>query len=332
MIITSNESVNITLWNNLLVKSSFASPFQTPEFYNFINSVEDLSADVFAVEVDGEYKALVLVTIQQERGIKVYFSRRGIVYGGPLILSNNKNSLSYLLKSITEYYCTKLIYLEIRNNSDYTTFMKTFLKSGWNYEKHLNVQLLVDNTSVENVLSGMKYNRKREINISYREGAIVRLVQNEKEVIALYQILEALYQRKVKLPLPQIDYFQKLSRSDIGIVFVVLHRDKIIGGSFCVYSENLSINTVYYAGLRNYHKKIFPTHLAIMGAIEYAIDNNLKMVDFMGAGKPEIEYGVRDFKLQFGGDLVEQGRFVKINNPLLYRIGKLGLKLLAKIK
>lgn len=69
-----------------------------------------------------------------------------------------------------------------------------------------------------------------------------------------------------------------------------------------------------------------------MGVIDFAIEHELKMVDFMGAGKPDSEYGVRDFKLQFGGDLVEHGRFKYICKPMLYKMGVLGLKILAKIK
>ena len=46
--------------------------------------------------------------------------------------------------------------------------------------------------------------------------------------------------------------------------------------------------------------KNFPTHLAIIGVIKYAIKNNIKVVDLMGAGKPDKAYGVRNYKLAFG--------------------------------
>ena len=52
----------------------------------------------------------------------------------------------------------------------------------------------------------------------------------------------------------------------------------------------------------------------------------------MGAGKPNEDYGVREFKSKFGGELVEFGRFERINNHFLYLIGKTGLKILKKFK
>ena len=51
----------------------------------------------------------------------------------------------------------------------------------------------------------------------------------------------------------------------------------------------------------------------------------------MGAGKPDDGgYGVRDFKLKFGGELFEYGRFKHISSKFLYSIGVLGVKLLKK--
>ena len=52
----------------------------------------------------------------------------------------------------------------------------------------------------------------------------------------------------------------------------------------------------------------------------------------MGAGKPGDNYGVRDFKAQFGGELVEHGRFLRINKPLVYKAGSFVLKLISKTK
>ena len=51
----------------------------------------------------------------------------------------------------------------------------------------------------------------------------------------------------------------------------------------------------------------------------------------MGAGKPNEPYGVRDFKAEFGGKMVEYGRYVQLCKPMLYAIGKIGVKILKKL-
>lgn len=332
MKLVRNLDIDKERWNNLLGESNYSSAFQTPEFYNLYNNTDNLSADAFAIEENGEYKSLIVVTIQKEKGLKGFFSKRGVVYGGPLLIGSQNISLEFLLKNVKQHYKRKLIFLEVRNHFDYNSSLQTFENLGWKYEQHLNVQLNVENRNIEDILSAMKYNRRREVRLSYKEGVITRLAKDEKEVSLLYDILKDMYLKRVKLPINPISFFFNLYNSKIGKVFVVIHNDKIIGGSFCFYYKNMAINTLYYTGLRGYHKKIFPTHIAIMGIIEFAIENNLKMIDFMGAGKPNVNYGVRDYKLQFGGDLVEHGRFNIIFKPRLYKLGILGLQVLAKIK
>ena len=140
----------------------------------------------------------------------------------------------------------------------------------------------VEGSNSEDILSAMKYNRRREVKLSIKEGAVSRIAENDQEVTDLYEMLKKMYAERVKLPIAPLSYFMNLFHNDSGKVFVVLHDDKIIGGAFCVYDKN-SIYTLYYTGLRFYNKKIYPTHLAVMCVIEFAIDNGLKLVDFMGA-------------------------------------------------
>jgi len=331
MRLIKNKEIERDKWVDLLNNSKFSSPFQTYEFYDFYNSIKGLSADVFAIEKDDEYKSLVVVTVQKEKGVKGFFSIRGIIYGGPILGSSDLENLDSLLLGLNQAYKKGIIYIEMRNSFDYGVFNKIFEDNGWIYEKRLNVKLDIKDKTIDAILSKMKYNRRREIKLSYKEGATKRLANNEDEIIILYEILKELYLTRVKLPLPDKSYFLNLYKSDLGKVFVVIHNDTIIGGSFCFFDRN-AIYTSYYVGLRNYHRKIFPTHLAIIGVIEFAIKNNLNLVDFMGAGKPNENYGVRDFKLQFGGDLIENGRFQNILNPFMYKTGTLGLKLISKLK
>ncbi|MCK5059499.1 MAG: peptidoglycan bridge formation glycyltransferase FemA/FemB family protein, partial [Candidatus Aminicenantes bacterium] len=77
---------------------------------------------------------------------------------------------------------------------------------------------------------------------------------------------------------------------------------------------------------------IYPSVLATWAAIDYALKKGLRYFDFMGAGKPDQDYGVREFKSKFGGRLVNYGRFERINNKPLYLLGKLGLKVLGALR
>ena len=53
-----------------------------------------------------------------------------------------------------------------------------------------------------------------------------------------------------------------------------------------------------------------------MGSFFYGVKSMvLRNLIFGGAGKPDKPYGVRDYKLKFGGQLVNWGRFEKVHKP-----------------
>ena len=112
----------------------------------------------------------------------------------------------------------------------------------------------------------------------------------------------------------------------------IIDRAYDMGFNIRVYTNGLLIDDKWVDFLKKYHKKIFPTHLAVTEAIAFGLENGLKLIDLMGAGRPDESYGVRDYKLKFGGDLVEHGRFIYILNPLFYKIGLFGIKIMRKFQ
>lgn len=315
-----------------LENSPFFTPFQSRDFLRFFNSLENSRAEMFEISEGGIVQASCVVTVQREKGIKSYFSSRAIIYGGPILMPGKTEACKNLLMKVEKALRNKVIYIETRNLCDFSGFSHVFTSAGWHYTSYLNFRIHLQGKSMDGLLAAMKYNRRREIKMSVKEGALYREANGMEEVRALYLILKELYDKRVGLPLPDLEYFENLFRSPIGKVFIVRHNDRIIGGSFCFYYEGKDIFTLYYCGLRDYNKKIFPTHLAVAAAMQFGIENGLNCLDLMGAGKPGEEYGVRNYKSEFGGELVEYGRYLKVCRPLLYRIGKTGVHLLKKMR
>lgn len=329
--ILSDSEISMQQWQLLIDQNIFASPFQTPQFFAFFNAQPGLSAHVFAVKNGEHLTSLCMVTFQKESGLKAWFSRRAIIYGGPLLTPGDYDSARALLSCIQAFYNNKAIYIETRNFFDYSSFAGLFAAAGWKFLPYLNFQIDLQNQTSESLLAAMQYNRKREIRMSLKEEVAYAETGNREELAALYQILEELYKTRVKLPLPSLEYFVEMQKRGVAKVFIVKHGGNVIGGSICPVLPQRGIYTYYYCGLRDYHPKIFPTHIAIWAALEYALYHGLCVFDFMGAGQPQQEYGVRKYKKEFGGQLVEHGRFIRVCSPLLYNLGKWGLKLLAKL-
>ena len=62
------------------------------------------------------------------------------------------------------------------------------------------------------------------------------------------------------------------------------------------------IYDIYGCGEDGKYKDVYPSVLANWAALEYGLKNGLKYFDFLGAGKPNEDYGVREFKSKFGGE------------------------------
>jgi len=320
-VLIDNE-VSKEQWESFYLSNFFSSPFQSHSFYSLFNSIEGLSANVFACEENNEIKALCVVTLQKEKGVKGYFSRRGIIYGGPLFHSNvTEDQITELLKFINRYYKNKLIYIEVRNNFDYSAFKEFFLKNRWNYIPYLNFQIRCE--SKENIIGKFNRRRKREIKIAQEVGTTLCEAKTIEELRDLYNIISNLYKNKIKKPIFPLIFFEHFFKTNLCKVILVKYEDTIIGGVICIKDANRGVYGWYGAGLDKEYKKNSPVVMGIYGAIMYAVDNNYLFYDFMGAGKPDEKYGVRKFKEEFGGDLVEYGRYLKIVNKPLYKLGKL---------
>ena len=310
-------------WQQLVQSSPLATWFQTDEAYRLYQSVSDMCAFAYGVaEAGGLVGVVVGYTTREKCKFKQYFTARTIIPGGPLLATEISNkSLSTLLTALHERL-DSTIYIESRNYNDYSQWKSVFTQCGFTYNRHLDIHVYC------NAQHQMSERRQRELKRAIKNGATVAEAQTEQEVRDCYQILQKLYREKVRTPLFSEEFFLQFYRNGVGKYLLVKHQGKVIGGMMCPILMDKAIYEWFVCGMDEEYREQYPSVMATYAAIEYAKQNSLPLFDFMGAGKPDIPYGVRDFKMEFGGELVEYGRFLCVRKPLLYWIGKMGLKLL----
>jgi serine/alanine adding enzyme len=332
--ILRNNEIPIEKWNNFIARSPYSSIFQTPAFYSLSNSVSGLSADAFAIREDSEIVALFVVTYYRIPGIIGFFSRRAIITGDPILKGEDNEKLEFLLASIINETKHKAIYIEIRNISNLNCFSQVFKKHGFDFVDHLNIFIDLNKTDKE-LWEAIHKNRKKEIKNGYNKGLNVRLISlNETTYLPnIFSLLERLY-NEIGFPLPSIDFFssavQILEKNGSLKTFCAFLENKIIGFRM-VLTYNKSIYDWYAASDKKF-LEYRPNDILPWEIIKWGKRNNYKIFDFGGAGRPGIPYGVRDYKLKFGGELVNYGRYLKINQPFLFVIGKIGFKIFRKFK
>lgn len=306
--------------------------FQSSEFYKFIQGLPFLEPFRFEVKRDGEVKASIIGFIQKDGGaFKRFFSRRAIINGGPFIADDAKDEdITMLMKRCSKGLKGRAIYVETRNYEDYSPWKEAFVKAGFRYEPHYNFHL--DTSSIETAENRLGKNRKRYIRISLRDGISVIDEPTDLQIISYYQLLKNLYARKVKTPLFPVSFFLTLAQSSFGKILLTEFNGQIVGGVTLVFDKNC-VYEWFVCGEDGIQKNIKPSSVATWSGIRFAAQNGYQRFDMMGAGAPgDGGYGVRDFKAEFGGTLVEHGRFRCILSPLLYQIGALAVKIIKKIK
>ncbi len=173
--------------------------------------------------------------------------------------------------------------------------------------------------------------RKKNINRAAKSGVIVEEVKNKNMIPIFYKLLEETY-NKVKIPLADITLFEsafeQLVPKNLAKFFLARHEDQYIGAR-AVLTYKTFVHD-WYAGASNDSLSFYPNDFLVWYILKWGIENNYKVFDFGGAGKPDVEYGPRVFKRRFGGELVNYGRYRLTYSPLKMKITDFGFKVYQK--
>ena len=318
-------------WQALIDRSPYATWFQTKEAYEFYAAnPEEMTPFAVGIEENGHLVGVIVgYTTQEKNTIKQLLTCRSIIIGGPLLDEHiSGDALSALLVAAKQV--TKgAIYVETRNFNGYSNWKGIFEQCSFQYQPHLNFH--VDTTKPwETIENNIGKHRRKYIRLSYRDGIEIELKPTLQQVKEYYAVLQDLYRTKVKMPLQPWTFFERLYHLPSCKYLLVLYNNQVVGGSICMTLKNHGVYEWYACGKDGMYRNIHPSSVTKHIGMKYASDNGYKVFDMMGAGKPNEAYGVRDFKAEFGGQLVEHGRFLCVRKPLLYWIGKLGVKLLKR--
>ena len=317
---TTQAEIDRQQWRELVQTSETGTWFQSPETYDFFASMPELMEPfVYGLEKANQLCAVCVGYVTKERSkIKQYFTRRAIIIGGVVTGGNcAKDGIVLLLNTIRKDLQRKSIYIETRNFNDFSPWKEAFEAAGFAYKPHLNFH-------VDPSANNLSDNRKRQLK---KSDATVSEGVSEEDIREWYEVLAELYRTKVKTPLWPVEFFLEAYRQGIARFLLVKHAGRIIGGSMVV-ADQRTVYEWFECGLNAVYKEQYPSVMATYAGIQLAKKSGCTRYDMMGAGEPGVPYGVRDFKAEFGGRLVEHGRFLSICKPVLYKIGTIVVKIL----
>ena len=110
------------------------------------------------------------------------------------------------------------------------------------------------------------------------------------------------------------EILEKIGSGGMGDVYVAVSVELLYKG----------VMYGWYGGVDRAYAGYTPGELLAWHILKWGVGNGYHLYDFGGAGKPDVEYGVRDFKAKFGGDLVCYGRNICVHAPVLLYLSRWG--------
>ena len=335
-IITDSTNINKDSWDYFVSSHPNGNVFQTYEFFRIYKTTSGYKPIVVAILDDNNQICGILVGVIQSilSGFLGRLSSRAIVMGGPLINDSNSQICEKILLEFEKLCKYKVIYIQFRNLWNIVLYKDIFKKQKFYFEDHLDILFdLQKETSV--LWENIHPTRKKQINRGKKRGVKIEIKNSlsDNEFFTCYNILKQVY-KEAKLPLPKEDFFQNaikiFRKKNIFYTALALYESEIIGFRFFLCFNNLIYD--WYAGSLREHYDKYPNDVLPYEVILWGSQNRYNVFDFGGAGKPNIPYGVRDYKLKFGGGLVNYGRYQKTQFPFIMKISKIVFLIWRKIK
>ena len=151
---------------------------------------------------------------------------------------NKEDLFGEILEHLTNEVLCKSFLIEFRNLENPLFGYKAFRKNNYFAINWLRVRNSLHSKAPYERLS---MSRRRQINKALRNGAIMEIADNEKDIQDFSRMLKKAYSSQIRKHFPDIGFFRLLAwqnpEKELAKVFLVKYKGKIIGGSICLFSK-----------------------------------------------------------------------------------------------
>lgn len=282
----------------------------------------------------GQFAARLLAAMHKgKRWLPGFIARQCIVYDTGEILDETiladkektEEVFGEILEHLVQEASRSCFLIEFRNLSNPMFGYKFFRTNFFFPVNWLRVRNSLH--SVYRVEERFSPSRIRQIKKGIRNGAKVEEAHTKEEIKAFSRMLHNVYSSRIRRYFPGNDFFRHMDclliKKKKAKIFVVKYKEKIIGGSVCIYSGQ-NAHLWFSGGMRKTYALQCPGILAVWKALDDAHKQGFRHMEFMDVGLPFRKHGYRDFVLRFGGKQSSTRRWIRVRwrwlNNLLIKI------------
>ena len=235
--------------------------------------------------------------------------------------SDKEAIFSDILQRLTDEALRNTFLVEFRNLDNAMFGYKAFRDNHYFAINWLRVRNSLHN--VEKAEDRFSPSRIRQIKKGLKNDAQVREIHTAEEIKAFAHMLHHVYSAKIRRHFPNMDFFEQLekqmTKSQQARIFIVTYKEKIIGGSACIYSDDCAY-LWFSGGMRKTYALQYPGILAVWKALHDAKERGYRHLEFMDVGLPFRKHGYREFVLRFGGKQISTRRWFRFRWEWLNRV------------
>ena len=305
------------MWDAYVARHPKGSIFHTERMVNVLAATpKNHPWAKAAVDQSGKIVALATaVRIETIGGLASRLASRSIWYAEPICDDSHSGEvgLARLIDDHDHLMRGRILFTEVRANFAPNREQNVLIAHGYKFLDYLNY--VVDLQDHGNLEKNLSKSCRKQIRKCRKAGVTIDVRSDHDAIEEMYKLVQYSYGRS-KVPLASVHLFHAaLDRLERGVVEIRLAKlaGKTVAGGIVLKSHD----TVYawYGGAYRV-TGLAPFALLTWDEIECGSREGFKFYDFGGAGWPDEEYGPREFKSKFGGQLVRHGRYRRVNSAL----------------
>ena len=290
-------------WDEVVVKSSQYSLFCSTFFLDGLSC----KYDFYFIKKENQIKLAVLLFKKSKNLEKFYFQdfyyNQGFYFFDSDLPYKKKRIeriqlVNFFLDNISKKFKEMRFSLD-KSISDIRAFQwYEYRKKPFSFNKvYTSILDFTKHSDFKFFLSSIRYERRREYRL-FKEHSDLKIIvdNNKKNFIEIYKyLLPAIGHLAFKTHIKVIDNALKNKYARINFMY---NKNKIIASTLFYFFKK----DCYYAFSAtnpNYKKNFSCTTSLILEQINYAFNNNIDKLDFLGVNSPNRA----DYKESFGGDL-----------------------------
>lgn len=296
--------------------------FHSKELFQIYEATPGYSPILIVATENGKPVAKLLAALRKTRKwIPSFLAKQCVVYGTCEFLQldssfskeKEEEIFGEMLEHLTKEAARSCILIEFRNLDNAMFGYRFFRANNFFPVNWLKVRNSLHSTpKAEDRFSP---SRIRQIKKGLKNGAKVEEAQTLEEVRAFSRMLHKIYSSRIRRYFPDKEFFRHMDnllvKGKQGKIFIVKYKEKIIGGSVCIYSGDNAF-LWFSGGMRKTYALQYPGILAVWKALEDAHERGYQHMEFMDVGLPFRKHGYRDFVLRFGGKQSSTRRWFRI--------------------